>query len=566
MATLYGVLKFTGILLEVVLIFNLLIIVHELGHFLAAKWRGLYIEGFGIWFGKPIWKKKIGGVTYSLGCIPAGGFVKLPQLMDSAIEGDSEYAGKDLPKLKPLDKIIVVLAGPVFSFLLACLFAVIVWQVGQPVGEADRATTIGYVVPGYPADEKLKAGDEILSIDGHPITRWGGQSQGSVLWRIAGSEEDTVKMEILRDGKTQSVEIAPKVEATKWYQRRGLRQIGLHPMSRPMIARTIPGSPAEKAGFLPNDVLTLVGGEKIYEESSIGVWARANPGKPLVLTVERGGKRGDGTVPTTDITFEPRGFLVDAVFPDSPAARAGLQKDDRVLSADGVPTPFPEIFVEHVWAHNGKPVTLATVRGGIVKTITVTPEIPLEGSDKPSIGIALARGEGFVFDSRGKMWPIHPTPGEQISQATGAMYEMFKKLSPTSKSGISFQHMGGPLMMMRIYYLLFESPDGWRLVLWFSVVINVNLALMNMLPIPPLDGSHITLAFVELLRGKPPGKSTQRIVEYIQTVGTLLIVGFMLYVTFFDAQDLLGGGKKPAMRFKPHAAQSEVLHEHAARA
>src|SRR5476651_2642906 len=106
MATFFAVLKFIGIILEVILIFNLLIIVHELGHFLAAKWRGLYIEGFGIWFGKPIWQKKIGGVMYSLGSIPAGGFVKLPQLMESAIEGDSEYAGKELPKLKPLDKII----------------------------------------------------------------------------------------------------------------------------------------------------------------------------------------------------------------------------------------------------------------------------------------------------------------------------------------------------------------------------------------------------------------------------------------------------------------------------
>ena len=100
-------LKIIGILLEVLLLFNLLIVVHELGHFLAAKWRGLVIEGFGIWFGKPIWQKKIGGVTYSLGSIPAGGFVKLPQLMDSAIEGESEFAGKELPRLKPVDKIIV---------------------------------------------------------------------------------------------------------------------------------------------------------------------------------------------------------------------------------------------------------------------------------------------------------------------------------------------------------------------------------------------------------------------------------------------------------------------------
>src|SRR5213595_2542781 len=108
------------ILLEVLILFNLLIVVHELGHFLAAKWRGLYIEQFGIWFGKPLWKKKINGVVYSLGSIPAGGFVKLPQLapMDM-IEGEADVDRETLPPISAFDKIVVALAGPVFSLLLA---------------------------------------------------------------------------------------------------------------------------------------------------------------------------------------------------------------------------------------------------------------------------------------------------------------------------------------------------------------------------------------------------------------------------------------------------------------
>ncbi|MEQ1852029.1 MAG: site-2 protease family protein, partial [Chthoniobacteraceae bacterium] len=129
MDNLFAILKFLGILLEVVLIFNLLIIVHELGHFLAAKWRGLYIEGFGIWFGKPIWKKKIGGVTYSLGSIPAGGFVKLPQLAPmEALEGQTEIPKDQLKPITALDKIIVAFAGPLFSFMLAVVFAILVHQ------------------------------------------------------------------------------------------------------------------------------------------------------------------------------------------------------------------------------------------------------------------------------------------------------------------------------------------------------------------------------------------------------------------------------------------------------
>jgi regulator of sigma E protease len=85
-------LRVAGILLEVLLLFNLIIIAHELGHFLAARWRGLVVEKFGIWFGKPIWKKTIGGVEYSLGSIPAGGFVALPQLAPmEAVEGGSRH-------------------------------------------------------------------------------------------------------------------------------------------------------------------------------------------------------------------------------------------------------------------------------------------------------------------------------------------------------------------------------------------------------------------------------------------------------------------------------------------
>src|SRR5208337_4739456 len=92
--------------LEVVLLFNLLIGVHELGHFLAAKWRGLKVDRFAIWFGKPVWKKKINGVEYALGWIPAGGYVALPQMATmEAIEGKTESSETPLPNVSPLDKI-----------------------------------------------------------------------------------------------------------------------------------------------------------------------------------------------------------------------------------------------------------------------------------------------------------------------------------------------------------------------------------------------------------------------------------------------------------------------------
>src|SRR2546430_4245793 len=195
------------VLLEVLIIFNLLIVVHEIGHFLAARWRGLYIEKFGIWFGKPLWKKKINGVQYSLGTLPFGGFVALPQLapMD-IIEGKADVDRAELPPISALDKIIVAIAGPLFSLLLAVVFAAIVWIVGYPVSESDMTTTVGYVLPESPAKGALQPGDKILEVDGKRVTRFLGMND-SVSWAVVRSEGETVPIKFERKGEVRTVKI-----------------------------------------------------------------------------------------------------------------------------------------------------------------------------------------------------------------------------------------------------------------------------------------------------------------------------------------------------------------------
>jgi len=218
--------------------------------------------------------------------------------------------------------------------------------------------------------------------------------------------------------------------------------------------------------------------------------------------------------------------MVAKVFPESPAAEAGLQPRDLVVAADGQPLLSLAALSEYLDTHEvGKPVALTIRRDGTDQTVEVTPRTP-EGAKKPRVGI--------MWDDRGLTTIEHPNPWVLV---VGSVRTMFDTLSAvlSPRSDIKAEHLSGPVGIMRIYYLLFESPDGWRLAIWFSVVLNVNLALLNMLPIPVLDGGHITLAIIEAIRRKP---ISVRLLEVVQSGFAFLIIGYMLYVTFFDVLDL----------------------------
>jgi regulator of sigma E protease len=530
------------ILLEVLVLFNLLIVVHEIGHFLAARWRGLYIEKFGIWFGKPIWKKTINGVQYSLGSLPFGGFVALPQLapMD-IIEGKADLDRAKLPKISALDKIIVAFAGPLFSFLLAIVFAVIIWGIGRPVSESEATTTIGYVLPDSPAAEAgLKAGDKIVSIDGQPVARFGGMSEESISWRIVRSEGDKIAITIERNGERKTVEAKPSIRETKPWMRKGFREIGIVPAETPMVARVDPGSPAARAGLQPNDLILSINGERVFHLLGIADFLREHASEPLALGIERAGAK-------MTLPFEPGNPKVEDVIENGPAARAGLQKGDIVVAVDGQPAKSTLAVSDYIKRHGGQPITMSILRGEKRFEVKLTPEVP-EHEKIARIGLQWGDELGITPDDYGKMALRHPRPIEQIRAGMMSIFNTVGAVA-SSKSDVKLQHMSGPVMMMQVYYRMFESKEGWRMALWFSVVLNVNLALLNLLPIPVLDGGHIMLALIEAVRRRPVN---MRVLEVVQTACAILIIGFMVYIAFFDVQDLFGG-RREGPRFSPKA-------------
>ena len=450
------------VVIEALLALNLLIFVHELGHFWAARWRGLKVERFAIWFGKPLWKKKIGGVEYALGWIPAGGYVSLPQMATmEAIEGKTENAAAQLPSAPPLDKIIVAFAGPLFSFLLAVVFAVLVWQVGKPAPQGDDKPVLGWVVPDGPAWKAgLRAGDLITEIDGHPIQTYGPPSQDSILWRVITSEGTNIAIKYSRDGQEQMAHATPFKRETKWYERRAMRQILVNSVFKPIVGSVMTNSPAERAGLQKGDEIVAINGEKIFSISAVEYaedQMTNKDAKPVRFTLRRGS-----------------GEIERSVLARSPSS----------------PTNFPPIF-------------------------------------------------GIAWQDNTNRTLAYPSPSDQIGAAAGQIFATIGAVI-SKRTEIGAQHLGGAVMIIRVYTNLFEDPQGWRLVLWFSVVLNVNLAMLNMLPLPVLDGGHILLSLVEAVRRRA---ASPRILNYIQTGFAALLITFMIWIAFYDIGDWIRGSR-----------------------
>ncbi len=466
------------VLFVVVVLFNIIIIVHELGHFLAAKWRGLYVDRFGIWFGKPLWKKKINGVTYSLGTIPAGGFVSVPQLAPmEMLEGKIELEGidlKDLPRAKPIDKIIVAAAGPLFSLLLAFAFAIIVWQVGKPVNMADTSTEIGYVLPDSPAEQAgLQVGDVIQTVNGHEVENFMGSTPASIIWNIITAESNTIRFVVERNGEMVPITVEAKIPETGALERPGFRQVGIQP---------------------PNSIV----------------------------------------ISEVNMNY-------------SPAQVAGLRVGDQILAIDGVPMRSNAQLTDYIQAHADQEMVFTVLRDGEEMQFSITPETPKQGLEdpRPLIGIGWnpLRWDAFSY----------PNPFEQVKDSALMVYNTLKALF-NSKTNIGPQHLSGPVGIINAYRVFLSIDQGWRLALWFSVVLNVNLAILNMLPFPVLDGGHITLAAIEGVRRKPVN---MRFLEIIQTGCALVLIFFMLFVSFYDVQDVATGVQAETAADPPEIIFSE---------
>lgn len=425
------------------------IFIHELGHFIAAKKRGLIADRFSIGFGPRLFGWKWKGTDFRLSLLPLGGYVSLPQLADMGrLEGGEGDEAKRLPPISYADKMIVAVMGAVFNLIFAFLLSLVLWGVGREIIKSTAVDFVaeevvnseGVIVPGPAFEAGLIPGDVIQRVDGQRIGDW-MQLNNAIMTGTGRDKEGRAyaNLEIVRDGE--------------------IREMVVHPV--------------------------LVTSEAIRH---IGV----DPGVDLiVMNVQRA----------------------------MPAFAAGLQSGDKLLALDNQEIESSAFLSVYLRNHTGGTIDLKVLRDGKEVVLPIEPRIA-EGETTPRFG--------FSYTYEAEKVRVHRNPIEQLGIMANTMRMTLYALLHQG-SDVKVRNMSGPVGI--VHGLSAMARYGVIDLIWFLALINVNLALMNLLPIPVLDGGHMLFATISKLMGRP---LPVFVLERVQLAFMILLLGMMAYVSFFD--------------------------------
>ncbi|MCD6109938.1 RIP metalloprotease RseP [bacterium] len=526
-----------------IVIFSVIILIHEFGHFWTARKVGIKVEEFGIGLPPRIWGKKVKGTIYSVNWIPFGGFVRLygedssdPKLL----KDKKSFAGKSLRQ-----RMAVVIAGVVMNFLLAIVLLTVGFSIGiEPllvngddvlhaindgIIDIDYGVRIKSVDNGSVAEKVgLQVDDVITKVNG--VTLVNPQKQ---LNDLTGKPADeNFSLEVLRGDKNLTFNLDGGENLDSF----GVELYGSMYLPRVFVHDVLPGSESQKAGIKEGDVIIAVNDKQVYKVSDYQ--DIVNTQNKLKYTILRNFKEIEINVLLPD---KQRTVIVNTLI-DAPAYKAGFRKGDVIVSINENLIEKPEDAIKITNENSGGELTYTINRGGDIKELKVTP------ADSGLIGVGLIDFNSYknnqlsVYNAdfltsikkiNDVKYPVHIAIGEAFMESgrlAGLTIGMLGELvrSVTSQFVVP-EGIAGPVGIARLTYVFVQ--DGLMALLRFMALLSLSLAVINIIPFPALDGGRLLFLLIEAVRGK---RIPQKWEASINALGFFILIAFLFIVTYSD--------------------------------
>ncbi len=439
---------------------GLLIVFHEFGHFLVARWCGIKVLRFSIGFGQPLLRKRWGKdqTEWVIAAFPLGGYVKMLDESEGAVP--PEELTRTFNRKPVAQRLAVVAAGPIANFLLAI---VLYWFLFV-LGVSAMKPVLGTVMPATPAAVAgFEKGDTIVKIEAEPVATW--QDARWLLLSSAVERSPAVTVEIL---DTHGQLVSRQIDFS-----------GIH------------------ADDLDGDFLKKVG---------------LSSYQPAVKPI------------------------ISQVTPDSAGSRAGLQLGDEILAIDGKRITLWEDLVQKIRASPGIPLMLDIHRNDTTLSIEVVPDTTTDSGEKiGKIGI----GPRIDHDELNKLlievsYPVGTAMVKAISKTWETSIFTLHMLWKMVVGEVSWKNVSGPITIAD--YAGKSAQMGLSSYLGFVALISISLGVLNLLPIPVLDGGHLMYYVIEIVKGSPV---SAKAIEMGQQVGMILLFALMAFAIYNDISRLI---------------------------
>ena len=546
----------------VVLFFGGSIFFHELGHFLAAKKFKLFVPRFSIGFGPKLFSFNHNGTEFRISLLPLGGYVALPQLMEAKeLEGSFDIPG-NTPSITPKIRIIVASMGAIFNLIFALLLAIVLGIVGIHRPQAFNNNIIGYIpselilesgkkVPSPAKQSNLKIGDRILAVDGHQTSNF-----SEIKHNIALGKQRTTNFQPLstltvqRGQEIFDIDTQPVLIEQNSVSKESFRVVGFEPYQQLKISKIQTHSPAFLAGLQAGDRIHSINGIEVMSYSHfIELLDSENY---LKMDILRGDKMFSFhlsprnipiTKPAVKLKNSSEELLIFPQFKQIQSSEANLKEIDSN-------------FLVYLDYSQKSPFCLHSINGHrfinfnqLTKTFAQLPqELSIDFTEKETS--ETIRNYRLKIDKVEILEPTYQNSiGVSVEGIVDTVYEnpltlLWKNIQTTfstlgslihPKSDVHFKNLMGPPGILKTLNS-FASID-FRLLMLFVVMINVNLAIFNLLPIPILDGGIIFFSLVEAISKR---KIPQNVMASLQSIFVLVFLGMVLYISIFDVKRIIG--------------------------